>query len=113
MSKNIRTRDGARHFVRKITLPKASDVTPLPPEKKICGSRRFEKMVKKSLGGGGRSPVAAPLVVAMARRWRHCANLTGLEIEPHTSRTDSVRLATELIGFNNDYVMLGRLVILQ
>ena len=26
MSKNIRTRDGARHFVRKITLPKASEV---------------------------------------------------------------------------------------
>ena len=34
MPKNIRTRDGARHFVTKITLPKASDVTlPLPPEK--------------------------------------------------------------------------------
>ena len=26
MSKNIRTRDGARHFVTKITLPKASEV---------------------------------------------------------------------------------------
>ena len=26
MSKNIRTRDGARNFVTKITLPKASDV---------------------------------------------------------------------------------------
>ena len=26
MSKNIRTRDEARHFVTKITLPKASDV---------------------------------------------------------------------------------------
>ena len=34
MSKNIRTRDGARDFVIKITLPKVSDVTPLPPEKK-------------------------------------------------------------------------------
>ena len=31
MSKNIRTRDGARHFVTKITLPKASDVTPPTP----------------------------------------------------------------------------------
>ena len=51
MSKNIRTRDGARHFVTKITLPKASDVTPLPLEKKTCGSRRFGKMVKKSFGG--------------------------------------------------------------
>ena len=34
MSKNIRTRDGARHFVAKITLPKASDVTPSTPRKK-------------------------------------------------------------------------------
>ena len=30
MSKNMRTRDGARHFVTKNTLPKASDVTPHP-----------------------------------------------------------------------------------
>ena len=58
MSKNIRTRVGARHFVTKITLPKASDVTPLPFEKKLCGSRRFGKMVKKSLGG--RSTPLAP-----------------------------------------------------
>ena len=118
MSKNIRTRDGARHFVTKITLPKASDVTwswpigwctglqswlrgfdaqlghlrcactSLPqkfqaaikwleitktvnkikkrkhltsspyPLKKLCGSRRFGKMIKKSLGG--RSPPLAP-----------------------------------------------------
>ena len=26
MSKNIRTRDGATHFITRITLPKASDV---------------------------------------------------------------------------------------
>ena len=32
----------------------------------------------------------------MASRWRHCADLTGPGIEPQTSRTDSVRLATEL-----------------
>ena len=32
----------------------------------------------------------------MASRWRHCAGLTGPGIEPQTSRTDSVRLATEL-----------------
>ena len=57
MSKNIRKRDGARHFVTKITSPKASDITPLPLKKKLCGSRRFGKTVKKSLGGGGgRSP---------------------------------------------------------
>ena len=32
----------------------------------------------------------------MASRWRHCADLTGPRIEPKTSRTDSVRLTTEL-----------------
>ena len=32
----------------------------------------------------------------VASRWRHCADLTGPGIEPQTSRTDSVRLATEL-----------------
>ena len=35
-------------------------------------------------------------VAAVASRWRHCADLTGPEIEPQTSRTESVRLATEL-----------------
>ena len=32
----------------------------------------------------------------VASRWRHCADLTGPGIEPQTSRTDSVRFATEL-----------------
>ena len=57
MSKNIKTRDGATHFVTKITLPKASDVTP-HPLKKLCGSRRFGEMIKKSLGGG--RPLSSP-----------------------------------------------------
>ena len=35
-------------------------------------------------------------VATVASRWRHCADLTGPGIEPQTSRTDSVRLATEL-----------------
>ena len=35
-------------------------------------------------------------VATMASRWRHCVDLTGPGIEPQTSRTDSVRLATEL-----------------
>ena len=35
-------------------------------------------------------------VAAVASRWRHCADLTGSGIEPQTSRTESVRLATEL-----------------
>ena len=35
-------------------------------------------------------------VAAVASRWRHCVDLTGPGIERQTSRTDSVRLATEL-----------------
>ena len=35
-------------------------------------------------------------VAKVASRWRHCVDLTGLGIESQTSRTDSVRLATEL-----------------
>ena len=35
-------------------------------------------------------------VAMVASRWRHCADLTGPGIETQTSRTDSVRLATEL-----------------
>ena len=35
-------------------------------------------------------------VATVAKRWRHSADLTGPVIEPQTSRTDSVRLATEL-----------------
>ena len=35
-------------------------------------------------------------ISTVASRWRHCANLTGPGIEPQTSRTDSVRLTTEL-----------------
>ena len=32
----------------------------------------------------------------MASRWRHCADLIGPGIKPQTSRTESVRLVTEL-----------------
>ena len=35
-------------------------------------------------------------VATVANRWRHCVDLTGPGIEPQTSRTDSVRFATEL-----------------
>ena len=35
-------------------------------------------------------------VATVASRWRHCVDLTGPGIESQTSRTDSVRLATEL-----------------
>ena len=40
-------------------------------------------------------------VAAVASRWRHCADLTGPGIEPQTSRTESVRLATELTAGQN------------
>ena len=36
------------------------------------------------------------IVATVASRWRRCADLTGPGIELQTSRTDSVRLATEL-----------------
>ena len=40
-------------------------------------------------------------VATVASRWRHCADLTGPGIEPQTSRTESVRFATELTaGFS-------------
>ena len=35
-------------------------------------------------------------VATVASRWRHCVDLTGPGIEPQTSRTDSVRFATEI-----------------
>ena len=39
--------------------------------------------------------------VTVASRWRHCDDLADQAIEPHTSRTDRVGLATELIGRHN------------
>ena len=36
------------------------------------------------------------IVATVASHWRHCVDLTGPGIEPQTSRTNSVRLATEL-----------------
>ena len=43
-------------------------------------------------------------VATVAGRWRHCVDLTGPEIEPQTSRTDSVRLATELTAGSRNYI---------
>ena len=42
----------------------------------------------------------------VAGRWRHCADLTGPGIEPQTSRTDSVRLATELTAENQNEIKM-------
>ena len=37
-------------------------------------------------------------IAAVASRWRHCINLNSPGIEPKTSSTDSVCLATQLTG---------------
>ena len=42
-------------------------------------------------------------VATVASRWRHCADLTGPGIEPQTSRTESVRFATELTAVSLRY----------
>ena len=44
-------------------------------------------------------------VATVPSRWRHCVDLTGPGIEPQTSRTDSVRLATELTAGAMLYVI--------
>ena len=55
---------------------------------------------KRVTSGGAHLRGSTPKNVAtMASRWRHCADLTDPGIEPQTSRTDSVRLATELTGW--------------
>ena len=53
----------------------------------------------------GSSPVLSACATQLQRnfttvasRWRHCADLNGPGIEPQTSRTDGVRLTTELTG---------------
>ena len=50
-------------------------------------------------------------VATVASRWRHCVDLTGPGVEPLTSRTDSVRFATELTAgsqwnYNRELVLL-------
>ena len=40
-------------------------------------------------------------VAAVASRWQHCADLTGPEIEPLTSRNESVGLTTELTAIDS------------
>ena len=50
MSKNIRTRDGARHFVAKITLPKASGSTWSWPSDWCIGLRSWLRGFDAQLG---------------------------------------------------------------
>ena len=45
-------------------------------------------------------------VATVASRWRHCVDLTGPGVEPQTSRTDSVRFATELTAGCAHFVSL-------
>ena len=45
-------------------------------------------------------------VATVASRWRRCVDLTGPVIEPQTSRTDSVRLATELTAGRGITILL-------
>ena len=52
---------------------------------------------KRVMSGQGPISAASRLgYTAPKKRWRHCADLTGPVSEPQISRTDSVRLATEL-----------------
>ena len=57
---------------------------------------------KRATSGGSSPRLSAKAtqlrknVAAVARHCRHCADFTGLRIEFQTSRTDSVRLTTEL-----------------
>ena len=50
-------------------------------------------------------------VAAVASRWRHCADLTGPGIEPHTSRTENVRLATELMAGTNKSMIVWNIAL--
>ena len=52
MSKNTRTRDRARHFVTKIALPKASDVTPYFLKKNSAVLGDLKKWSKNHWRGG-------------------------------------------------------------
>ena len=59
-------------------------------------------------------------VATVASRWRHCVDLTGPGIEPQTSRTDSVRFATEpTAGYSKktiaclSFIMQKRLKVLE
>ena len=44
--------------------------------------------------------------------WRLCDDLIGPEIEAHKSRTDSVRLATELTGRYNATQVCSKIILL-
>ena len=46
-----------------------------------------------------------------SQRWRHCDDLADHAIEPHTSRTDRVGLATELIGWHNATQVCSKIIL--
>ena len=47
----------------------------------------------------------------VASRWQHCDDLADQAIEPHTSRTDRVGLATELIGRHNATQVCSKIIL--
>ena len=49
-------------------------------------------------------------VATVASRWRHCDDLADPAIEPQTSRTDRVGLATELIGRHNAIQVCSKII---
>ena len=51
-------------------------------------------------------------VATVASRWQHCADLTDPGIEAQTSCTDSLRLATELIGRYNATKVCSKIILL-
>ena len=69
MSKNIRTRDGARHFVTKITLPKASDVTWSWPSGWCTGLRSWLRGFNAQLGHLRYACTSLPQKIQGAIKW--------------------------------------------
>ena len=50
-------------------------------------------------------------IATVASRWRHCDDLADPAIEPHTSCTDRVGLATELIGRHNATQVCSKIIL--
>ena len=50
-------------------------------------------------------------VATVASRWRQCDDLADQAIEPHTSRTDRVGLATEQMGRHNATQVSNKIIL--
>ena len=60
----------------------------------------------------GSISAAQSLGYTALKKRRNCDDLTGPGIEPQTSRTDSVRLATELTGRYNATQVCSKIILL-